>query len=122
MARVKRAQNKKTRTKKLFKRSKGFFMCRNNTRRQANEAVMKARMNSYTGRKQRKRQFRQLWIARINAAARLNGIRYGQFMHGLKLAGVDLNRKMLSEIAIHDEAAFTQLVELAKGALEEAAA
>ena len=122
MARVKRAQNKKTRTKKLFKRSKGFFMARNNTRRQANEAVMKARMNSYTGRKQRKRQFRQLWIARINAAARLNGIRYGQFMHGLKLAGVDLNRKMLSEIAIHDEAAFTQLVELAKGALEEAAA
>ena len=84
-------------------------MCRNNTRRQANEAVMKARMNSYTGRKQRKRQFRQLWIARINAAARLNGIRYGQFMHGLKLAGVELNRKMLSEIAIHDEAAFTSL-------------
>ena len=118
MARVKRAQNRKTRTKKLFKRSKGFFMSRNNTRRQANEAVMKARMNAYTGRKQRKRQFRQLWIARINAAARMNDMKYGQFMHGLKLAGIDLDRKMLSEIAIHDAAAFTQLVDLAKSALE----
>jgi large subunit ribosomal protein L20 len=117
MARVKRAQIKKKRINKLFKRSKGFFLARKNTLRQANEAVMKARMNSYTGRKQRKRQFRQLWITRINAACRPLDIKYNQFIHGLSLAGVEVNRKMLSELAIHDPAAFEQLVDVAKNAL-----
>ena len=117
MARVKRAQIKKKRINKLFKRSKGFFLARNNTLRQANEAVMKARMNAYTGRKQRKRHFRQLWITRINAACRPLGIKYGQFMHGLSLAGVEIDRKMLSELAIHDHAAFEQLVDVAKNAI-----
>ncbi len=117
MARVKRAQIRKKRIKKLFKRSKGFFMARNNTLRQANEAVMKARMNAYTGRKQKKRQYRSMWIARINAACRPLEISYSQFMHGLNLAGVEINRKMLSEIAIHDADAFAQLVEQAKAAI-----
>jgi large subunit ribosomal protein L20 len=121
MARVKRAQIKKTRVNKLFKRSKGFFLARKNTIRQANEAVMKARMNEYTGRKQRKRQFRRLWISRINAACRPLEIKYNQFIHGLILAEVDVDRKMLSEIAIHDHAAFVQLVEVAKKALSEKA-
>lgn len=118
MARVKRAQIRKKRVKKLFKRSKGFFMSRNNTLRQANEAVMKARMNAYTGRKQKKRQFRSMWIARINAACRPLEISYSRFMHGLSLAGIEINRKMLSEIAIHDSAAFAELVNKAKAALD----
>jgi large subunit ribosomal protein L20 len=118
MARVKRAQIRKKRVKKLFKRSKGFFMSRNNTLRQANEAVMKARMNAYTGRKQKKRQYRAMWIARINAACRPLDINYSRFMHGLSLAGIEMNRKMLSEIAIHDPAAFAELVNQAKAALE----
>ena len=117
MARVKRAQIRKKRVKKLFKRSKGFFMARNNTLRQANEAVMKARMNAYTGRKQKKRQYRSMWIARINAACRPLDINYSQFMHGLNLAGIEINRKMLSEIAIHDADAFAQLVDQAKAAI-----
>lgn len=117
MARVKRAQIRKKRVKKLFKRSKGFFLSRNNTIRQTNEAVMKARMNAYTGRKQKKRQFRAMWIARINAACRPLDINYSQFMHGLKLAGVEVDRKMLSELAIHDADAFSKLVEVAKEAI-----
>jgi large subunit ribosomal protein L20 len=117
MARVKRAQIKKKRINKLFKRSKGFFLARKNTLRQANEAVMKARMNAFSGRKQRKRQFRRLWITRINAACRPLGIKYNQFMHGLALANVEMDRKMLSELAIHDAAAFAELVEVAKNAL-----
>ena len=119
MARIKRAQIRKKRVKKLFKRSKGFFMSRNNTLRQANEAVMKARMNAYTGRKQKKRQYRSMWIARINAACRPLNISYSQFMHGLNLAGVEVDRKMLSELAIHDADAFKQLVEAAKSAISE---
>ena len=114
MARVTSAQNKKTRTKKLFKRAKGFFLARKNTRRQANEAVMHARANAFIGRKQRKRAFRRLWITRINAAVHLHDMSYSRFMHGLSNAGVTLNRKSLSELAIHDEAAFAQLVELSK--------
>ena len=117
MARIKRAQIRKKRVKKLFKRSKGFFMSRNNTLRQANEAVMKARMNAYTGRKQKKRQYRSMWIARINAACRPLEISYSQFMHGLNLAGIEINRKMLSEVAIHDADAFAKLVEQAKSAI-----
>mgnify|MGYP001260085207 CR=1 FL=1 len=115
--RVKRAQNRKVRTKKLFKRAKGFFMSRGNTRRQANEAVLKARANAFVGRKQRKRQFRRLWITRINAAVRPYDLNYSNFMHGLSLAGVDLNRKILSELAINNPDAFEQLVTQAKEAL-----
>jgi large subunit ribosomal protein L20 len=121
MARIKRAQNRKVRTKKLFKRSKGFFQARNNTRRQANEAVMKARANAYVGRKQRKRQFRRLWITRISAAVMTHEISYSRFIHGLNLAGIEVNRKMLSELAIHDEAVFAALVGKAKDALQAAA-
>ena len=115
--RVKRAQNRKVRTKKLFKRAKGFFMSRGKTRRQANEAVLKARANAFVGRKQRKRQFRRLWITRINAAVRPYDLNYSNFMHGLSLAGVDLNRKILSELAINNPEAFEQLVTQAKEAL-----
>ena len=117
MARVKRSQNRKVRTKKLFKRSKGFFGARKNTRRQANEAVMHARANAYVGRKLKKRQYRQLWITRISAAVKQHDLNYSRFIHGLSLAGVTLNRKMLSELAIQDPAAFGQLVAQAKSAL-----
>ena len=115
--RVKRAQNRKVRTKKLFKRTKGFFLSRGKTRRQANEAVLKARANAFVGRKLRKRQFRQLWITRINAAVRPHDLNYSNFMHGLNKAGIDLNRKMLSELAINNPEAFEQLIKQAKEAL-----
>jgi large subunit ribosomal protein L20 len=117
MARVKRAQNRKTRTKKLFKRSKGFFLARKNTRRQANEAVMKARAYAFVGRKQKKRQYRQLWITRISAALMPHELNYSSFIHGLKLAEIDLDRKQLSELAIHDAEAFGCVVEKARAAL-----
>ena len=117
MARIKRAQIRKVRTRKLFKRSKGFFQARNNTRRQANEAVMKARAYKFRGRKEKKRQFRQLWITRISAALMPTDLNYSTFIHGLSLAGVELNRKQISELAIHDQAAFDALVEQAKAAL-----
>ena len=115
--RVKRAQNRKVRSKKLFKRSKGFFLARNNTRRQATEAVMHARANAFVGRKQRKRAFRRLWITRINAALMPTSLSYSTFIHGLNKAGVSINRKMLSELAIHDPQAFSKLVEQAEQAL-----
>ncbi|MDG1478307.1 MAG: 50S ribosomal protein L20 [Myxococcota bacterium] len=121
MARIKRAQIRKKSTQKLKARSKGFFQGRGNQRRQAMEAVTKARTNSYIGRKQRKRQFRALWISRISAASKLNGMSYSTFMHGLSLAGIEINRKMLSEIAIHDEATFASFVAKAKAAREAAA-
>jgi large subunit ribosomal protein L20 len=108
--RVKRAQNKKVRTKKLFKRAKGFFLARSKTRRQANEAVMKARQNAFVGRKQRKRHFRSLWIARINAAARLNGISYSAFVGGLKRKGIEIDRKVLADLAVHNPEVFAELV------------
>jgi len=117
MARIKRAQIRKVRTKKLFKRSKGFFQARNNTRRQANEAVMKARQNQFRGRKEKKRQYRALWITRISAALMPTDLNYSRFIHGLTLAGVQLNRKQLSELAIHDPEAFSAIVEQAKAAL-----
>jgi large subunit ribosomal protein L20 len=117
MARVTSAQNKKRSTKKLFKRAKGFFLARKNTRRQANEAVMHARANAFIGRKQRKRAFRQLWIARISAAVKMHDMSYSRFIHGLGKAGVTLNRKMLSELAINDTPAFEALVALAKSNL-----
>lgn len=117
MARIKRAQIRKTRTKKLFKRSKGFFGARGTTRRQTNEAVLKAKSYEFRGRKEKKRQFRALWITRISAALMPHELSYSKFIHGLKLAGVDLNRKQLSEMAIHDPAAFEAVVGTAREAL-----
>jgi len=117
MARVKNAQNRKVRTNKLFKRAKGFFGARKNTRRQANEAVLHARANAFVGRKQKKRYYRRLWITRISAAVKPHDLNYSRFMHGLSLAGIQLNRKMISELAIQDAAAFEQLVAQAKAAL-----
>lgn len=117
MARVKRAQIRKTRTKKLFQNSKGFFQQRGKTRRQANEAVMKARMYKFRGRKEKKRQFRQMWIARISAALLPHEMSYSRFIHGLNVANIELNRKMLSEIAIHEPEVFGQLVAKAREAL-----
>jgi large subunit ribosomal protein L20 len=117
MARVKGSQIRKKRTAKLFKRSKGFFGARNNTRRQANEAVMHARANAFRGRKEKKRQFRALWIARISAALMPHELKYSRFIHGLSLSNIELNRKQLSELAIHDAAAFEVLVTQARTAL-----
>ena len=115
MARVKRAQIRKTGKKKLFRRAKGFFLGRSN-HRQAKEHVMRAMRNQYIGRKLRKRDFRRLWNQRINAAARLNGMKYSTFIHGLKLANIELNRKMLADLAVRDAATFASLVEQAKAA------
>ncbi len=116
MARVKRRQIRKTRLRKLFKRSKGFFNSRRNTLRQAHEAVMKAQSFKFRGRKEKKRQYRRMWIVRINAALRPLGMSYSRFMHGLKLAGVDLDRKQLSELAIHDPSTFSAVVDRARAA------
>ena len=114
MARVKGGMNAKKRHNRVLKLAKGYRGARSKQYRVAKQSVMRALTSSYAGRKQRKRQFRQLWIARINAAARMNGLSYSKLMHGLKLAGVDINRKMLSEVAISDPAAFTALTDLAK--------
>lgn len=118
MARIKRAQIRRTRTNKLFKRSKGFFGARNNTRRQATEAVHKALAYKFRGRKEKKRLYRSIWIQRINAAlGPVEGMNYSKFIHGLNKAGIGLNRKQLSELAIHDPAAFSEVVSAAKAAL-----
>ncbi|MBQ4231688.1 MAG: 50S ribosomal protein L20 [Lachnospiraceae bacterium] len=117
MARIKGGANAKKKHNKVLKLAKGYRGARSKQYRVAKQSVMRALSTSYAGRKQRKRQFRQLWIARINAAARMNGLSYSKFMHGLKLAGVDMNRKMLSEMAIADPEGFAKLVELAKGKL-----
>ena len=117
MARVKGALATRKRRKRVLKLAKGYRGAKSKQFRTAKQAVMKSLVYAYIGRKQRKRDFRRLWITRISAAAKLNGINYSQFMNGLKKAGVDINRKMLSEIAIADPAAFTQLVEKAKAAL-----
>ena len=103
--------------KRVLKLAKGYRGARSKQYRVAKQSVMRALEESYTGRKQRKRQFRQLWIARINAAARINGLSYSRFMYGLKLAGIDVNRKMLSEMAISDPEGFAQLTEVAKNKL-----
>ncbi|MBE7051266.1 MAG: 50S ribosomal protein L20 [Ruminococcaceae bacterium] len=118
MARVKGAMATRKRRKRVLKLAKGYRGAKSKLFRTAKQAVMKSLVYAYIGRKQRKRDFRRLWITRISAAAKLNGINYSQFMNGLKKAGVDINRKMLSEIAIADPAAFTQLVETAKAALK----
>ena len=114
MARVKGAIGAKKRHNRTLKLAKGYRGARSKQYRVAKQSVMRALTSAYAGRKQRKRQFRQLWIARINAAARMNGISYSKMMHGLKLAGVEVNRKMLSEMAISDPAGFAALAELAK--------
>ena len=117
MARIKGAVVTRRRHKKILKLAKGYRGAKSRLFRTANEAVMKSLVYAYIGRKQKKREFRQLWIARINAAARMNGISYSRLMNGLKKANIEINRKMLSEIAIADPAAFTALVEKAKAAL-----
>ena len=117
MARVKRAMMTRKRRKKVLKLAKGYFGSKSTHFKMAKQAVKKSGNYAYAGRKQRKRDFRKLWITRISAACKMNGVNYSQFMNGLKKAGVVLNRKMLSELAIHDAAAFTALVEKAKAAL-----
>lgn len=116
MARVKRAVNAKKNHKKYLRQAKGYFGGKSRLYRTAKQAVMKSLQYAYIGRKQRKREFRQLWIARINAASRANGLSYSKFMGGLKKANIDINRKMLSEIAINDPDGFAKLVETAKNA------
>ena len=114
MARVKGGMNARKKHNRVLKLAKGYRGARSKQYRVAKQSVMRALTSSYAGRKERKRQFRQLWIARINAAARMNGISYSQFMHGLKLAGVEMNRKMLAEMAVNDAEGFATLAELAK--------
>ena len=117
MARVKGGLGAKKRHNRTLKLAKGYRGARSKQYRVAKQSVMRALTSSYAGRKERKRQFRQLWIARINAAARMNGISYSQMMHGLKVAGVDINRKMLAEMAVNDAAGCAALAEIAKKAV-----
>jgi large subunit ribosomal protein L20 len=117
MARIKGGMNAKKRHNRVLKLAKGYRGARSKQYRVAKQSVMRALTSSYSGRKERKRQFRQLWIARINAAARMNGLSYSKFMYGLKLAEVNVNRKMLAELAVNDPAGFASLVETAKAKL-----
>jgi large subunit ribosomal protein L20 len=117
MARVKRGVQARRRHKKILKQAKGYYHARRKVFRVAKQAVTKALQYAYIGRKQRKRQFRSLWIARINAAARINGISYSRFMNGLMKAGITLDRKVLADIAVHDKAAFAGIVEQVKAKL-----
>ena len=117
MARIKGGVGAKKRHNRTLKLAKGYKGARSKQYRVAKQSVMRALTSSYAGRKQRKRQFRQLWIARINAATRMNGLSYSKFMYGLKLAGVEMNRKMLAEMAVNDAEGFAKLVEVAKAKL-----
>ena len=117
MARVKGALNARKKHKKVLKMAKGYYGARSKQYRVAKQSVMKAMAHSFAGRTQTKRAYRRLWIVRINAAARMNGLSYSKFMNGLKNANVNINRKMLAELAVNDFAAFTSLVEQAKAAL-----
>lgn len=117
MARVKKAVNAKKKHKKVLKLAKGYYGAKSKIFRPANQQVMKSLSYAYVGRKLKKRDFRKLWIARINAATRMNGMSYSRFINGLKKANVDINRKVLSEMAIHDPQGFSALVELAKNNL-----
>ena len=119
MARVKRAVNALKKRRKIFKQAKGYFGAKSKQYRAASEQVRRSLRYAYIGRKLRKRDFRRLWITRINAAARINGMSYSKLINGLKVAGIDINRKMLSELAIADPAAFAVLAEKAKAALEK---
>lgn len=116
MARVKRGVTAKARHKKVLKAAKGYYGSKSTLFKTAKQAVMKSMAYSYIGRKRRKRDFRKLWIARINAATRQNGLNYSKFINGLKKANIDINRKMLSEMAIYDPESFTKLVDIAKNA------
>lgn len=117
MARIKGGLNAKKKHNRVLKLAKSYRGARSKQYRVAKQSVMRALTSSFAGRKERKRQFRRLWIARINAAARLNGLSYSKFMYGLKLAEIDINRKMLSEMAISDPEGFASLVEVAKSKL-----
>ena len=119
MARVKGALNAKKKHNRVLKLAKDYRGARSKQYRVAKQSVMRALTSAYAGRKERKRQFRQLWIARINAAARMNGLSYSKFMYGLKSAGVEMNRKILADLAVNDAAAFTALAETAKKALNK---
>ena len=119
MARVKGALNAKKKHNRVLKLAKGYRGARSKQYRVAKQSVMRALTSAYAGRKERKRQFRQMWIARINAAARMNGLSYSKFMYGLKSAGVEMNRKILADLAVNDAAAFTALAETAKKALNK---
>lgn len=114
--RIKRSVNALKKRRKIFRLSKGYFGSKSRSYRIAREAVMKSQMYAFVGRRCKKRDFRRLWIARINAAARLNGMSYSKFMHGLKASGIDLNRKVLADIAVTDAATFAKLAEKAKAA------
>lgn len=118
MARVKRGVTARKRHKKVIKLAKGYRGSQGKLYRPANQAVLKALSYSYKGRKLKKRDFRKLWITRINAAARSNGMSYSKFINGLKKAGIKINRKMLSEMAINDEKGFSQLVDIAKASIQ----
>jgi large subunit ribosomal protein L20 len=114
MARVKRALNAHKKRRKILKLAKGYYGARSKRYRVANETVIRALRFAYIGRKLKKRDFRKLWITRINAAARMNGISYSKLINGLKLSGIEINRKMLSEMAVNDAAGFAKLVDVAK--------
>ncbi|MDN6196372.1 MAG: 50S ribosomal protein L20 [Atopostipes suicloacalis] len=119
MARVKSTPATKKRRKRTLKLAKGYYGSKHRLYRVAKQQVMKSHMYAYRDRKQKKRNFRKLWISRINAASRLNGLSYSKFIHGLKLAGIDLNRKVLADIAVNDAEAFTTLTEQAKDAIKK---
>ncbi|MCD8299846.1 MAG: 50S ribosomal protein L20 [Clostridiales bacterium] len=121
MARIKGGMNAKKKHNRVLKMAKGYRGARSKQYRVAKQSVMRALTSSYAGRKQKKRQYRRLWIARINAAARMNGLSYSKFMYGLKLAGVEINRKILADLAVNDAEGFATLVEKAKKELDQAA-
>ena len=118
MPRVKRGSRRRDRRKKILAQAKGYYQRKSKLFRYAKEAVERGQKFAYIGRRLKKRDFRSLWIIRIGAAARNHGLSYSRFLHGLKLAGIDLNRKMLADMAIHDESGFEQLAAAAKSALE----
>ena len=120
MPRVKRGTHRRASRKKTLELASGYFLTKSKLHRAAQEAVERGLKFAYVGRKNKKREYRSLWIVRINAACRAAGISYSQFLHGLKAAGLDLNRKVLADVALHDDAAFLQLVESAKAALGNA--
>ena len=120
MPRVKRGTHRRASRKKTLEQASGYFLTKSKLYRAAQEAVERGLKFAYVGRKNKKRDFRALWIVRINAACRDAGISYSQFVHGLKVAGMDLNRKVLADVALHDDAAFKQLVESAKAGLQKA--
>src|SRR3989449_9395058 len=121
MPRVKRGTKRRARRKKILERASGYFLTKSKLYRSAKESVERALKFAYSGRKQKKRQYRSIWIVRIGAAAKLNGLSYSQFINGLKKSGVELDRKILADIAVKDAASFKSLAEQAKGALGGAA-